>query len=172
MATRKKAKANKKAKKPARAAKKKAAPAKRRASKAARKARKAPETLRLRSASPGFTVNDIEKSLAWYEGELGFVPKERWMRDGKLAGVEMKAGNVLFMIGQDDWAKGRDRKKGEGFRLYCRTTQDVDRLAAQLKARGGVLAQEPKDQPWGTRDFAIEDPDGFKLTIGADLKKK
>ncbi len=71
MATKKKAKA----KKPARAAKKKAAPAKRRASKAARKARKAPETLRLRSASPGFTVNDLEKSLAWYEGVLGFVPK-------------------------------------------------------------------------------------------------
>ena len=171
MATKKKPKA-KARKKPARAAKRKAAPAKRRATKKAPKARKAPETLRLRSASPGFTVNDLEKSLAWYEGVLGFVPKERWMRDGKLAGVELLAGSVLFMIGQDDWAKGRDRAKGVGFRLFCDTVQDVDKLAAQVKARGGVLTQEPKDQPWGTRDFAVEDPDGFKITIGATPKKK
>jgi len=161
-----------KARKPARAAKKKVARAKRPAAKAALKARKAPETLRLRSASSGFTVSDLGKSLSWYEGVLGFVAKERWIKDGKLAGVELAAGSTVFMISQDDWAKGRDRKKGEGFRLYCHTTQDVDQLAAQIKARGGVLAQEPKDQPWGSRDLAVEDPDGFKLTIGAELKKK
>lgn len=170
MATKKKAKTRR----PARAAQKsakKAAP-KRRSSKTVLQARKSPETLRLRSASPGFTVNDLHKSLAWYEGVMGFVAKERWMKDGKLAGVELAAGSVIFMISQDDWAKGRDRKKGEGIRLYCHTTQDVDRLAAQVRARGGVLTQGPKDQPWGSRDFAVDDPDGFKLTIGADLKNK
>lgn len=168
--------AKKKAKKPAKAVrklgKKKAVTAKRRPSKPALKAHKAPETLRLRSVAPGFTVNDLDKSLAWYRDVLGFVVKERWMRDGKLAGVELAAGSVAFMLGQDDWAKGRERKKGEGFRIYCTTAQDVDRLAALVKAHGGVLAQEPRDQPWGMRDFALVDPDGFQITIAADLKKK
>jgi uncharacterized glyoxalase superfamily protein PhnB len=76
------------------------------------------------------------------------------------------------MIGQDDWKKGRDRKKGEGFRLYCTTTQDVDALAEGIVARGGKLDQGPRDQPWGMRDFALTDPDGFKITIGADAKKR
>jgi hypothetical protein len=52
MAAKKKAKKAKKTKKAA-------------ARKAARPQRKQPETLRLREVSPGFTVNDIEKSLAW-----------------------------------------------------------------------------------------------------------
>jgi uncharacterized glyoxalase superfamily protein PhnB len=84
-------------------------------------------------------------------------------------GVEMGAGAVIFMLGQDDWKKGRDRVKGEGFRLYCDTSQDVDRLAGQIKARGGTLAQEPEDEPWGARVFSVVDPDGFKITIA---KKK
>jgi uncharacterized glyoxalase superfamily protein PhnB len=137
----------------------------------AKKARRQPETLRLRSAGPSFTVNDVEKSLAWYRDVLGFVVKHRWEHEGKLAGVEMAAGGVIFMLGQDDWKKGRDRAKGEGVRIYCSTVQDVDELASRIKARGGTLTQEPRDEPWGTRDFALADPDGYKITIGAEEKK-
>lgn len=130
-----------------------------------------PETLRLRSASPGLTVNDLEKSLAWYRDVLGFTVKDQWEHDGKLAGVELVAGSVVFMLSQDDWKKGRDRVKGQGFCIYCTTVQDVDRFARQIKARGGTLLQEPRDEPWGIRDFAVADPDGFKITIGAEAKR-
>jgi len=128
------------------------------------------EGLRLTSTSPSLTVNDIEKSLAWYRDVLGFTVDQRWEGDGKLMGAEMKAGNVVLMIGQDDWKKGRDRVKGAGVRIYCDTDQDIDRLAARIKANGGTLAQEPKEQPWGMRDLAIDDPDGYKITIARDLK--
>lgn len=132
---------------------------------AARPVRETPESLRLRSASPSFTVNDIEKSLSFYEGVLGFHVKERWRHEGKLAGVELVAGTVTFYVGQDDWKKGRERVKGEGFRIFCTTVQDVDALAARIKARGATLLEEPKDQSWGSRDFAVADPDGFKITF-------
>jgi uncharacterized glyoxalase superfamily protein PhnB len=163
MAAKKKAAATKPAKKAVR----KAAPRKQ-----AFKERKEPETLRLREASPSFTVNDVEKSVRFYRDILGFVVKERWMKEGKLQGVEMAAGAVTFMLGQDDWKKGRNRQKGEAFRLYCVTAQNVDRLAQAILARGGELAQGPTDQPWGMRDFAVADPDGFKITIAAELKKR
>jgi uncharacterized glyoxalase superfamily protein PhnB len=136
-----------------------------------RRVRATPETLRLGSVSPSFTVNDIEKSLAWYRDVMGFVVKHRWEEEGKLTGVELLAGGVEFMLAQDDWKKGRDRVKGEGFRLYCTTAQDVDRIAEQIEARGGAVAQGPTDQPWGMRDIAVEDPDGFKITIGAPAKR-
>ena len=136
---------------------------------AAKSAKK--ENTRLRSAAPSFTVNDIEKSLAWYRDVLGFAVKERWEDKGKLLGVEMMAGDVIFMLGQDDWKKGRDRVKGEGVRVYCTTDQNVDRIADRIKANGGTLIQEPRDDPWGQRNFAVQDPDGFKITIGSDSKK-
>ena len=61
---------------------------------------------------------------------------------------------------------------GFGGGMIAGTTQDIDALAEGIKARGGKLDQEPRDQPWGTRDFALTDPDGFKLTIGANTKKR
>ena len=159
------------------AVKKKASKAASKKKSAPKKARRAPAKraatsggLKLAEASPGFTVNDLDKSLAFYRDLLGFAVDERWERDGKLMGVSLQAGGVTFMIGQDDWKKGRDRKKGEGFRIYCSTTQDVDTLAKGIKSRGGMLDHDPQDQPWGSRDFSLTDPDGFKITIGRDKK--
>lgn len=139
------------------AARRKAAPAKR--------ARHQPETLRLAQAGMGYTVADIGRSLAWYRDVLGCHLKERWEHEGQLRGAEMRAGAVTFYLGQDDWQKGRDRVKGQGCRLYVTTTQDIDALAASIKAKGWPLEQEPTDQPWGWRDFSVADPDGFKITI-------
>ena len=127
--------------------------------------RKEPQALRLRAFTPGFTVNDIARSVAWYRDVLGFIVADEWRDKGVLRGAEMKAGAVTLFLGQDDWKKGTDRSKGAGFRLYCTTAQDVDRLAALVKSRGGVLAHEPQTQPWGERDFGLVDPDGFNITI-------
>jgi catechol 2,3-dioxygenase-like lactoylglutathione lyase family enzyme len=138
--------------------------------KPARPVRKGPATLRMRTATPILTVDDVDQSLRWYRDVLGFVVGERWEEGGKLLGVEMVAGDVSFFLNQDDWKKGRGRAKGEGFRIYCTTAQDGDGLAKQIKARGGTLDQEPRDE-MGVRAFAVVDPDGYKITIGAVGKK-
>jgi uncharacterized glyoxalase superfamily protein PhnB len=129
--------------------------------------RKVPESLRLRSLSIGLTVGDLQRSLAWYRDVIGFVVTDEWRVEGALRGVEMRAGSVDIFLGQDDWKRGRDRTKGEGFRIYGRTVGDIDKLAASIKARGGVLSHEPQTQPWGERDFGIVDPDGFRITFSS-----
>jgi uncharacterized glyoxalase superfamily protein PhnB len=139
---------------------------------AAPKASAGSRGLRLGEVSPSFTVNDLDRSLAWYRDVLGFTVEERWEQDGQLRGVSLRAGGASFMLGQDDWKKGRDRRKGEGFRVYCETAEDVDALAERIKARGGRLDSEPADESWGWRDFSLTDPDGFKLTIGAEIRKR
>ncbi|HEV8381404.1 MAG TPA: VOC family protein [Gemmatimonadales bacterium] len=128
-------------------------------------ARRQPETLRLRKLTPSFTATDLQRSIAFYRDVLGFVIGDEWRENGALAGCEIHAGAATFMLGQDDFKKGRDREKGLGSRVWCHTAQDLDRLAAEIKARGGVLDQEPQDMPWGDRVFMITDPDGFKLTF-------
>lgn len=134
-------------------------------------ARRQPETLRLRLFSPGLTVDDLEKSIAFYTGALGFTTGERWERDGKLQFVMLQAGVCELGLGQDDWAKGRDRKKGEGVRLWCETKQDVDLLAARARAFGARLTEEPEDKPWGVRAFSLDDPDGYHLTFARPIAK-
>ena len=123
-------------------------------------------SLSLLDASPSYTVSDLAKSTAWYRDVLGFAVEEEWKdHAGKVTGVSLKAGDVSFMIGQDDWKKGRDRNKGEGFRIFCMTKSNVDELAKKIEAKGGRLDHPPTDQPWGVRDISLTDPDGFKITI-------
>lgn len=110
------------------------------------------------------TVDDVQKSIAFFEG-LGFGILEKWEKDGKLLGVMMKAGDVEIGLSQDDWGKGRDRKKGEGFALYINTAQDVDELAKRAKANGVALSIEPHDTDWGARAFQVVEPTGFRITI-------
>jgi len=131
----------------------------------------APKGLAMSSASPSLTVNDLQKSLAWYRDVVGFDVEETWKDPaGTVLGVSLKAGDVSFMIGQDDWKKGRDRRKGEGFRIFCMTRQSVDAIADRILARGGRLDQAPTDQEWGFRDISLTDPDGFKITIAKPLR--
>jgi uncharacterized glyoxalase superfamily protein PhnB len=130
----------------------------------------APKGHALLSVSPGFTANDAAKSVAWYCDLLGFTVKERWEHEGQFQGAQVGSGNVLINIGQDDWKMGHDRIKGQGTRMYIMTGPDIDKYAAEIKARGGQLDQEPSDG-WGMRVFAITDPDGFKLTFMAPAKK-
>ena len=133
--------------------------------KARRPSTKKSEGLRLRSVTPTYTVNDLGKSIDWYCKGLGFTVTDRWEDGGKLMGVILKAGEYAFGLSQDDFAKGRNREKGAGFRIYLSTTQNVDALADRIRAYGGKIIMEPTDVPWAKRSFAVEDPDGFKLSI-------
>ena len=128
--------------------------------------RQQPESLRLRSISPSLTVNDVERSVAWYRDGLGFFVSERWEEGGRLKGVMLKAGACHLGLSQDDFSKGRDRAKGVGFRLWGDTTQDVDAIAERLRAFGGTIVEEPGDH-WDVYSFTAQDPDGFKITITA-----
>ncbi len=120
---------------------------------------------KLTSVMPTMTVNDIHASIAWYRDVMGFSVVREMEHDGQLMGAVVAAGAVQFLLGQDDFAKGRDRTKGVASRLYCIYDGDINEFADAIKSRGGTLAQEPTDQPWGARDFTVEDPDGFKISI-------
>ncbi len=44
-------------------------------------------------------------------------------------------------------------------------TDDLDATFEQVRAAGAEIVQEPTDQPWGTRDFAVRDPSGNMVRI-------
>ena len=123
--------------------------------------------LRAKSISPGLTVDNLQKSIAFFE-RLGFGIEERWEEQGTLLGVMLRAGDAVINLSQDDWKKGRDRKKGLGTRLYISTSQDIDALAADAKKAGIALDTEPHDTPWGSRAFEVTEPTGFVLTIASE----
>lgn len=120
--------------------------------------------LQARTLVPTLTVNDIRKSIQFYTG-LGFTVSEEMKEEGEVQGVMLQAGDAVLGISQDDFAKGRDRVKGVGMRLYLETDQDIESLAGRAKESGIKLESGPGPLPWGPIGFTVSDPDGFRLTV-------
>jgi uncharacterized glyoxalase superfamily protein PhnB len=125
------------------------------------------EALQISTIVPSFTVDDLQKSITFYEA-LGFTIDERWEEGGKLLGVMLRAGKNQIGLSQDDWKKGRDRKKGVGMRLFLSTTQNVEEVAARARNAGLTLDSDPHDTEWKSRAFEVTDPSGFLLTISSE----
>jgi uncharacterized protein len=123
------------------------------------------EAVQISAIVPTLTVDDLQKSITFYEA-LGFTIDDRWEDKGTLLGVMMRAGKLQIGLNQDDWKKGRDRKKGIGVRLSFSTTRgNVDELAKRAKSAGITLKSEPQDTEWKSRAFEVADPSGFLLTV-------
>lgn len=130
----------------------------------------ATEPLHAEGLSASLTVRDLPASVAWYRDALGFtVAREMKGEDGTVRAVAVTAGNVRFMLNQDNGAKGTDRVKGQGLSMLITTAQSVDGIAARIKANGGTLLTEPADMPWGPRAFRVADPDGFTFAISSPM---
>jgi catechol 2,3-dioxygenase-like lactoylglutathione lyase family enzyme len=104
-------------------------------------------------------VHDPDLALAFYRDTLGLearndVAREsfRWITVGAASqpGVTDALAGLL--------AKGA--LNGVHFR-----TDDLDAAFERVRAAGAEIVQEPTDQPWGTRDFAVRDPSGNLLRI-------
>ncbi|MFN2399726.1 MAG: VOC family protein, partial [Gemmatimonadaceae bacterium] len=116
-------------------------------------------TLKASSLAPSLTASDLSRSIRFYK-DLGFAVGEEMKEEGKVLGVMLEAGGAHLGLSQDDFAKGRDRVKGVGIRLYFETDQDVESLARQAKAAGITLDDGPAPLPWGPMGFTVTDPDG------------
>lgn len=128
----------------------------------------AKETLKARGIMTSLTVSDVAQSKRFYVDGLGFSIQDEWKDDkGTLMGYMLRAGSSAggIGIGQDDFAKGRDRVKGTGIRLWIETDQDLAAIAQSVKAAGFKLDGEPAKLQWGKMAFSVTDPDGYKLTI-------
>lgn len=124
-----------------------------------------PETLRLRSIAASLTVGDLERSLALYTKGFGFMVQQRWENGGRLEGVTLHAGTCEVNLSRDDGAKGADRVKGTGIRLWLETVQDLAALAERAESFGAHITDWPADREWGVRSFSADDLDGYHLSF-------
>ena len=108
-----------------------------------------------------FFVKDLERTAKFYQ-DLGFTI------DKSSDTVRIKIGD--FTLAFMDEAKVQIAKeaglepKGIGVFTYVKV-EDVDVYFQSLKEKGIRTSSEPKDWPWGKREFAVKDPDGYKLVF-------
>jgi catechol 2,3-dioxygenase-like lactoylglutathione lyase family enzyme len=118
-------------------------------------------------------VNDPEQALTFYRDALGLevrsdVAREdfRWLVLGSPSqpAVAICITNYLGGSPADIDAASRLIAKGALGGVHFQT-DDLDATFAKVRDAGADIVQEPTDQPWGTRDFAVRDPSGNLVRI-------
>lgn len=117
---------------------------------------------RLTSFAPQFLVDDLERSIAYYQ-KLGFVFGEPWDSFyviGRLDGLELHLKKA-----PRDEAERRQRRENE----HLDAAAGVDGIEAfyeQCVASGAMIVKSLAATAWGTKDFCVEDPDGNIICFG------
>ena len=123
-----------------------------------------PSAPSLRGAATVFVVKDVLRSVEHYRDVLGFHTEFTYGQPTFYAGVERDNVASHFQAASES-----KRQPGHGGVNIFVT--DVDALYHELKARGASTLNEPKDYPYGMRDFDINDPDGNQLCFGMESKQ-
>jgi catechol 2,3-dioxygenase-like lactoylglutathione lyase family enzyme len=118
-------------------------------------------------------VHDPDLALAFYRDVLGLELRNdvanddfRWITVGAPAqpGVSIVLTNYVHGSPADRGAIAALLAKGALNGVNFRT-DDLDATFEKVRASGADVVQEPADQFWGTRDFAVRDPSGNLVRI-------
>ena len=120
--------------------------------------------------SVAISASDVRRSLDFYVRGLGFTEVDRMEEKGALQGAMIAAGDANLGLSQDDFSKGRDRKKGIGLSIHVETDQDLAALAKRAKDAGIALERELGPLPWGPTGFSAKDPDGLTVFVSNPMR--
>lgn len=112
-------------------------------------------------------VKDVDRSLAFYVGKLGFPEMFRLHRDnGDLWLIYLRITDSQYLEVFPDavGARAPDRN-ANGLNHFCLTVDNMDDVLRDLAAANISLFQQLKVGPDGNRQAWIEDPDGNRIEL-------
>jgi catechol 2,3-dioxygenase-like lactoylglutathione lyase family enzyme len=117
---------------------------------------------RLTSLAPQFLVDDLDRSITYYK-KLGFTFGEPW--DGFYAIGELDGLELHLKEAPKRDEERRFRRENEHLDA-AGGVDGIEAFYAQCTANGVTIMKPLADTPWGTKDFYIEDPDGYVIAFG------
>lgn len=103
-----------------------------------------------------FACSDIEKTLDYYTGVLGFESRWTWGDPPSFGGVKMGGATLMFCLQPELAANIRGHQ-------HWLTVDDVEDLYEFHRSRGATVYSAMEDKPWGFREYVIEDLNGYHL---------
>jgi predicted enzyme related to lactoylglutathione lyase len=124
------------------------------------------------AVAPYFIVDDVVATANDYRDRLGFKYERFWGEPPCFCMV--RRNGAVVMLGQLE-ATGVMRAnhtvdpEGGAWDAYI-WIDNADALHAEFTSRGVKIVREICDQPYGCRDFDVEDCNGYRLCFGQDLQ--
>jgi len=122
---------------------------------------------------PALRYKDAPAAMEWLAAVLGFERHAVYSNpDGSIAHAEMTLGGGMIMLGS-----AKDDEQGARFRapsqighvetasIYI-VVPDADSLYARARAHGTEIIRELQNMDYGSREFAVRDPEGHTWSLG------
>jgi catechol 2,3-dioxygenase-like lactoylglutathione lyase family enzyme len=120
-------------------------------------------------------VHDPDAALGFYRDALGLEVRMDVSSEGfRWITVGAPGQDVNIVLSQPHG--GRSQTEGDEllslvvrgtFQAAIFRSDDLDATFEKVRASGAEVLEEPTQQPWGVRDFAVRDPSGNLVRIQA-----
>lgn len=114
----------------------------------------------MKSSEAIFAVADVLKSVRFYRDVLGFESEWLWEDPPVHGGVRWGQVHVMFSL-QPELSK-----HVEGHPHWFEV-EDVNALYERHRAAGARIVSEIGNKPWGFREYAVRDLDGYHLRFAS-----
>ena len=120
---------------------------------------------RVTSLAPQFLVDDLQRSIAYYR-KLGFEFGEPWdgfYAIGRLDGLELHLKQA-----PKNSAERSHRRENEHLDASA-GVDGIEEFYQQCVANGATILKPLTATEWGTKDFYVEDVDGYIICFGGQV---
>ncbi|PDZ52071.1 lactoylglutathione lyase [Bacillus sp. AFS094611] len=115
-------------------------------------------------------VNDIEKSLLFYEEVIGLQLYKRSMHGARFNHDQFSLLLVSdSRLNENHYFYNRKEVKGNGFELII-VVNRIEEVYERCKENRCTIQEEIQTYSWEMRGFKIVDPDGYFLRITSEVK--
>ena len=122
--------------------------------------------------APYFFVDDVVRTANDYRDKLGFHYDRFWGDPPSFCMVK-RSGIVIMLSRVLEPGGVRPNRladpEGGAWDAYV-WIDDADALYEEFQSRGVTIARDICDQPYGCRDFEVEDCNGYRLCFGQDIE--
>lgn len=117
---------------------------------------------RVTSFAPQFLVDDLERSMAFYR-KLGFTFGEPW---GGFYAIGYIDGLELHLKEAPKNAAEREHRRAHEHLDASAGVDGIEELYARCVENEVTIMKPLASTAWGTKDFYVEDPDGYIICFG------
>lgn len=111
-------------------------------------------------------VRNLRTATDFYVNELGF---RRDFGDGSDGWSWLSRDNFRVGLGECTDAVPANELGDHSYVAYV-NVDDIDELYAEFVLRGVPIRLPPETKPWGMREFALQTPDGHRMTFGSTTR--
>ena len=130
--------------------------------------------MNVQKLTPNLVVRNVAASMEFYRSVLGFQPAMHVPDEPPYVFGSVTAGGVeLFFNDQkavaEDYPALGSKPIGGSLTLFMEV-EGVEEVLAAVQKNGAKITMPLKEQFYGMREFAFEDPEGWVITIAERIK--